>query len=80
MLSNNTDCTEQNAPAAVITVLAWGGVLSLKGSVSMVAANKNLLTLVRRLAIRDEVLAMRLRGRLVAPLVVSPVKKATGTA
>jgi len=49
-------------------------------SVSMVAANKNLLTLVRRLAIKDELLAMRLRGRLVAPLVVPPPKKATGTA
>jgi hypothetical protein len=46
----------------------------------MVAANKNLLKLVRRLAIRDEVLAMRLRGRLVAPLVVPPAKKATGPA
>lgn len=32
----------------------------------MVAANKNLLKEVRRLAIRDELLAMRLRGRLVA--------------
>ena len=46
----------------------------------MVAANKTLLTLVRRLAIKDELLAMRLRGRLVAPLVVPPAKKATGTA
>jgi len=35
----------------------------------MVAANKNLLKEVRRLAIRDEVLAMRLRGRLVVPMV-----------
>jgi hypothetical protein len=31
----------------------------------MVAANKNLLKVVRKLAIRDELLAMRLRGRLV---------------
>jgi len=45
----------------------------------MVAANKNLLKLVRRLTIKDELLAMRLRGRLVTPLVV-PAKKATGTA
>jgi hypothetical protein len=44
----------------------------------MVAANKNLLKLVRRLAIKDELLAMRLRGRLVAPLVFPPTKKAAG--
>lgn len=31
----------------------------------MVAANKNLLKAVRKLAIRDELRAMRLRGRLV---------------
>jgi hypothetical protein len=31
----------------------------------MVAANKNLLKEVRRVAIKDELLAMRLRGRLV---------------
>ena len=31
----------------------------------MVAANKNLLKEVRRLAIKDELLAMKLRGRLV---------------
>jgi len=31
----------------------------------MVAANRNLLKMVRRLAIRDELLAMRLRGKLV---------------
>ena len=35
----------------------------------MVAANKNLLKEVRRLAIKDELLAMRLRGRLVVPTV-----------
>ena len=34
----------------------------------MVAANKNLLKEVRRLAIKDELLAMRLRGRLVVPV------------
>ena len=43
----------------------------------MVAANKNLLKLVRRLAIKDELLAMRLRGRLVAHVVVPPATKAT---
>jgi hypothetical protein len=37
---------------------------------SMVAANKNLLEEVRRLAIKDELLAMRLRGRLVVPVVL----------
>ena len=42
----------------------------------MVAINNNLLREVRRLAIRDELLAMRLRGRLVMPTVVlQPVKK-----
>jgi hypothetical protein len=42
----------------------------------MVAANKNLLREVRQLAIKDELLAMRLRGRLVMPTVVlQPVKK-----
>ncbi len=40
----------------------------------MVAANRNLLREARRLAIRDELLAMRLRGRLVVPLVLPPVK------
>ena len=45
----------------------------------MVAANKSLLQQVRKLAIRDELLAMRLRGRLVVePAVVEPVKKQTG--
>jgi hypothetical protein len=44
----------------------------------MVAANKNLLKEVRRLAIKDELQAMRLRGRLVvvAPLVLKPAKSA----
>ena len=42
----------------------------------MVAANKNLLREVRRLAIKDELVAMRLRGRLVVPLVpIQPSKK-----
>ena len=41
----------------------------------MVAANKDLLKEVRRLAIKDELLAMRLRGRLVVPL---GVPKAAG--
>jgi hypothetical protein len=38
----------------------------------MVAANKTLPKAARRLAIRDELLAMRLRGRLV---VVEPAKQ-----
>lgn len=41
----------------------------------MVIANKNLLKDVRKLAIRDELLTMRLRGVLVAPVIVGPVKK-----
>ncbi len=47
----------------------------------MVAANKYLLREVRRLAIKDELLAMRLRGRLVVPLLaIQPAKKKpTGT-
>jgi hypothetical protein len=44
----------------------------------MVIANTNLLREVRKLTIRDELLAMRLRGSLVAPLVVlPPMKKPT---
>ena len=39
----------------------------------MVAANKDLLKEVRRLAIKDELLAMRLRGRLVVPVGVPKV-------
>lgn len=35
----------------------------------MVAAGKRLLRMARRLAIRDELLAMRLRGRLVVPAI-----------
>lgn len=35
----------------------------------MVAASRRLLRMARRLAIRDELLAMRLRGRLVVPSV-----------
>jgi hypothetical protein len=34
----------------------------------VVAANKNLLKEVRRLAIKEELLAMKLRGRLVVPV------------
>jgi hypothetical protein len=41
----------------------------------MVAANKNLLKMVRRLAIRDELLAMRTRARLVVQVVA---RKARG--
>ena len=41
----------------------------------MVAAGKNLLKEARRLAIRDELLAMRLRGRLVAALIAPAPKK-----
>lgn len=37
----------------------------------MVMANNALLRLVRRLAIRDELLAMRLRGALIQPPVTS---------
>ena len=45
----------------------------------MVTANKELLREVRKLAIRDELLAMRLRGRLVVPLVLKKAaKRATG--
>jgi hypothetical protein len=42
----------------------------------MVAASKSLLRMARRLAIRDELLAMRLRGRLVVPVVALPAKQA----
>ena len=47
----------------------------------MVAANKYLLREVRKLAIKDELLATQLRGRLVVPLVaIHPAKKKpTGT-
>lgn len=38
----------------------------------MVVADKKLLRLVRRLAIRDELLAMRLRGRLIVPATSQP--------
>ena len=41
----------------------------------MVAANKNLLREVRRLAIKDELMAMRLRGRLLVPQI--PIQAAT---
>lgn len=38
----------------------------------MVVADAKLLKMVRRLAIRDELLAMRLRGRLVVPATSPP--------
>jgi hypothetical protein len=44
----------------------------------MVAANKNLLALVRRQAIRNELLAMRLRNRLVVPHALLPAAKKQG--
>jgi len=46
----------------------------------MVIANKNLLKEVRKLAIRDELLVMRLRSRLVVtPAVAKPVAKPDAT-
>ena len=46
----------------------------------MVIANKNLLKEVRKLAIRDELLVMRLRNRLVVtPAVAKPVAKPDAT-
>jgi len=44
----------------------------------MVTANKNLLRLVRRQAIRNELLAMRLRNRLVVPHALLPAAKQPG--
>lgn len=44
----------------------------------MVAANKSLLREVRRLAIKDELWAMRLRGSLVVPAIVKPAPKQAG--
>lgn len=41
----------------------------------MVAARRNLLREIRRLAIRDELRAMRTRGRLVVPPVTRPAEK-----
>jgi hypothetical protein len=38
----------------------------------VVVANKHLLKLIRQAAIRDELLAMRLRARLVVTAVVPP--------
>jgi len=45
----------------------------------MVAVNKALLREVRRLAIKDELLVMRLRGRLVAPVVRKPAAPPAGS-
>ncbi|MFN9369996.1 MAG: hypothetical protein ACK6CT_14730 [Planctomycetia bacterium] len=44
----------------------------------MVAANKSLLKLVRRLAIRDEVLAMRRRAGLLPPPLAPARRPAAG--
>ena len=44
----------------------------------MVAARKNLLREIRRLAIRDELRAMRTRGRLVVPQAVLPQQTSSG--
>ena len=44
----------------------------------MVAANPKLLKIVRRLAVRDEMQAMKLRGRLVVPLVPQAAKRPAG--
>lgn len=41
----------------------------------MVAANRRLLEEVRKSAIKDEVFAMRIRGRLVVPPAVSTAQK-----
>ena len=45
----------------------------------MVAASKRLLEEVRKSAIKDEVFAMRIRGRLVVPPVASTAKKPKGS-
>lgn len=44
----------------------------------MVAANKNLLKEVRRLAIKEELLAMKLRGHLLVPVVLPKVVEKKG--
>jgi hypothetical protein len=41
-------------------------LLEKGGETPMVAANKKLLKVVRRLAVKDELAAMRLRGQLVS--------------
>ncbi len=46
----------------------------------MVAARRNLLREIRRLAIRDELRAMRTRGRLVVPPPLLPPQPAGGSA
>lgn len=56
-----------------------GPVLPLERASAMVAANKSLLQQVQKLAIRDELLSMRLRRRLVVPLLVESVEKSTAT-
>lgn len=42
----------------------------------MVAANRTLLKLVRRLAVKDELAAMRLRGQLVSAAAHGPLPTA----
>lgn len=44
----------------------------------MVAARRNLLREIRRLAIRDELRAMRTRGRLVVPQALLPPQAPSG--
>ena len=78
---NTTDfCDPSLASSVNITGIAGSGFLTERAAL-MVAANKYLLREVRRLAIKDELLAMRLRGRLVVSLVaIQPAKKKpTGT-
>ena len=68
-------CDLNFARSVHISGTAGSGFLSERAD-PMVAANKNLLREVRRLAIKDELVAMRLRGRLVVPLVpIQPSKK-----
>ena len=43
----------------------------------MVAARRNLLREIRRLAVRDELRAMRTRGRLVVPQAILPPQAPT---
>ena len=73
-------CDPSLSRSVNISGIAGSGFLTERPNL-MVAANKYLLREVRRLAIKDELLAMRLRGRLVVPLVaIKPAKKKpTGT-
>ena len=68
-------CDPSLASSVNMSGIAGSGFLTERAD-PMVAANKYLLREVRRLAIKDELLAMRLRGRLVVPLVaIQPAKK-----